>query len=360
MSASTQFCPFFIPAHPGSSRFIPVHPGSPRIISAFASGTYSRKLVVEHPARHHRQLQTRPTPRLTDLQAGGANRSAPIVRRLAKVIACTRVVRRFLALTRCATVPKVNPVEMAAPEEAGRFFQQNGFVGPYPLLSPDQTDSLERLLRIEFEKKKFSPLKAGRNRHLDLEPIASVCRHRAVTTLAASLLGPDLLLWRTQVFFQGANRALPWHYDMYASLLESPGTNISFHIAISAATDTNCVSLIPESHRRPSREFGLEPLSETTGYGNQRFVQTGDPPAEKRMILNRGEFFIFHQKLIHRTCYSPDSDSRPRIAVALRITTPDVRVRPEAFAELPSSRHGAVLLAGEDTYRLNQLGQWLR
>jgi ectoine hydroxylase-related dioxygenase (phytanoyl-CoA dioxygenase family) len=241
--------------------------------------------------------------------------------------------------------------------EAAGFFQEHGYLGPYAVLDDAECALLERILRAEFARRGFSPLRDGRNRHLDLKPLADLCRRPVIRQCASAILGPNLLLWRTQVFLQGAERALPWHQDTYTTLLDSPGTNVSIHVAISAPSESNCLSIIPGSHRLKPESFGLKLKSEVTAYGNQRFIEVGKPAA-RNMLLKPGEFFLFASGLIHRTTYSPEVGREPRLAIALRITTPDVRVRPEAFAELPAANHRAVLLSGEDNYRLNQLGRW--
>jgi ectoine hydroxylase-related dioxygenase (phytanoyl-CoA dioxygenase family) len=236
-------------------------------------------------------------------------------------------------------------------------FQKNGFAGPYSLLNSSEADSLGRLILREFERNRFRPLRAGRNRHLDLKPVAQLCRLTGLIEASAAVLGRNLLLWRTQMFFQVRERALPWHQDLFNNLLDDSSINISAHIALSAATENNCMTVIPRSHRLDCRTFGLmeEKGPSPNAYGNQRFIQNGTAPPEKKLLLEPGQFFLFDNRLIHRTCCV--SDPEPRLAFVLRITTPAVRVRPEAFCEIPKANHSAVLLSGEDTYRLNHLGR---
>ena len=49
-----------------------------------------------------------------------------------------------------------------------------------------------------------TPLHNVRNRHLDLPLVAKICRHPALVERLAALLGPDLLLWRSNFFIQSA------------------------------------------------------------------------------------------------------------------------------------------------------------
>ena len=235
-------------------------------------------------------------------------------------------------------------------------FLKNGYLGPFSLLSQDEADALGHLINREFERNRFRPLRAGRNRHLDLKPIAALCRSGDLIDAASAVLGRDLLLWRTQMFFQVRERVLPWHQDLFNNLLDDSSLNISAHIAITAASETNCMAIIPGSHRVDCAEFGLtrEVGPSPNAYGNQRFIENSDPPAAK-MIMAPGQFILFDNRIIHRTCYA--SDAQPRLAFVMRITTPAVRVLPEAFGEIPKVDHSAVLLSGEDSYRLNQLGR---
>ena len=258
------------------------------------------------------------------------------------------MVRRSMTMT-----PEATEAGLAAD------FLHNGYVGPYALLSIDESCSLERTILSHFNRNEFSVLKTGRNRHLDWKPIAALCRMGNLIKPLQELLGRDLLLWRTQIFYQGTERALPWHRDTYANLLEGSGPSLSLHVAISPARESNCVALIPGSHRdEDTSVFGLQEEPGAAAYGNTRFMSIGEPPAEKKMTLKRGEFFIFHPRLIHRTCYREDPTGSSRLAFALRVIAPDVRAMPAAFSDVPASRRGVVVLAGEDTHRLSQPAKW--
>ncbi len=251
------------------------------------------------------------------------------------------------------------PQEADATRLSIELFQENGYAGPFSLLDLDQSCFLERMILAAFRRGQFSVLKTGRNRHLDWKPIADICRLGPIVQHVASLLGSNLLLWRTQIFYQGTDRALPWHRDTFRNLLDGPPKGLSLHVAITSASESNCVSVIPGSHLiDDATPLGLEEDRGKAAYGNTRYRQVGSLPCEKKMVLKRGEFFIFHPMLIHQTSRVNDTAPAPRLALTLRIITPDVKVLPAAFSDVPPSRRGVVVLAGEDTHRLNQAARW--
>src|SRR5262245_6951324 len=134
-------------------------------------------------------------------------------------------------------------------------WNDKGFIGPFTALPPPEMaavlDEIGKTVMADLaqpagppptetspqEARRARVLRATRNRHLDVRAIARVCSHPELVERLASLLGPDLVLWRSQVFLQtGApGRGLPWHSDHYAALLAEPGTNLSAHIALNPA-----------------------------------------------------------------------------------------------------------------------------
>jgi non-haem Fe2+, alpha-ketoglutarate-dependent halogenase len=245
-------------------------------------------------------------------------------------------------------------------------FERDGFIGPFATYAPGE--AVEKLQPIREEISRLpNPLPRGprkktwlphvRNRHFDMPAVSELCSHPAILAHVSSLLGPDLVLWRSNLFVQGSDVGfgLDWHQDEYRTLLAEPRTNVSVHVAVTAATEDNCLVLLPGSNRLTRdeirEEYGLRfrEGSDAGAYGSPAYestpeVQQALAPRVKRMVLEPGEFFVFHDALLHGSNLNNPgaSGEHTRIGIALRMTIPSVQVLPSAFEEVPDRGHRAI------------------
>src|SRR5579862_1661194 len=130
------------------------------------------------------------------------------------------------------------------------FFHANGYAGPFKLCEPDEMDRIR--VRIETEVLAVAPKThdiVEQCRHLDCRVIYDLCSHLAIVERMAAIMGPDLVLWRSNMFCKNpGDLEIPWHQDFGYWPLD-PAINISAWVAIDAATPENsCVQIIPGSH----------------------------------------------------------------------------------------------------------------
>jgi hypothetical protein len=85
-----------------------------------------------------------------------------------------------------------------------------------------------------------------------VDALLECTRHPVILDMVEQLIGPDLIMWGSQVFSKptGDGMAIPWHQDgQYWPL--RPLRNVTVWVAIDAATVENgCLRVIPGSHRR--------------------------------------------------------------------------------------------------------------
>jgi hypothetical protein len=126
------------------------------------------------------------------------------------------------------------------------------------------------------------------NRHCDLPALQAICRDVDVWGRIGSLLGPDLLLWRTNLFL--GQPSLQWHEDQHARLLNG-GFGLSALVALTDGSDDNCTLLAPGSHaldpEAKARRYGLS--ADPRAGGNIRYQGQLDPADFIRMPLRAGE-----------------------------------------------------------------------
>ena len=123
-------------------------------------------------------------------------------------------------------------------------FRERGYLGPFAAYEPDEMAEIRDLLEQRIHQFREglgsapTPRHNVRNRHLDLPLVAKICRHPALVERLAALLGPDLLLWRSNFFIQSGlpDDGLPWHQDRYLTLLAEPRTNLSAQFAITESS----------------------------------------------------------------------------------------------------------------------------
>lgn len=238
---------------------------------------------------------------------------------------------------------------MTAPERIA--WERDGFIGPFRALpAADAEACADELLQALS-----APGRGTMNRHCDLPALARLCRAADVWTRLSELLGPDLVLWRTN-FFLG-NPRLDWHEDRHGNLIGG-GFSLSAQLSLKQSDADNCTLIVPGSHRmtpeQKSARYGLEPDPREGGNVRYRGQVAGDQ--FMRMALQPGEAFIFHPGLLHASSGvlgERGVDSK-RVSLVFRVTTPEARIAPSAHAD------GAcpILVQGVDRHGLNTYGRW--
>ena len=201
--------------------------------------------------------------------------------------------------------------------------------------------------------------------------MARICRIPEVVEPRAAVLGPDLLLWRSNIFgMSAATYQLPWHRDEYNDVLDfpSPASHCSLQINLTDASEQNCVAVIPGSHRWDAAELawrGFAAARTRDGGSNTPEYTVSEPVGAVDIPLAAGEYYVFHPRLLHASMLRPasgtardhDEDDSTRYSITLRIATVDVTVFPEAFLGTPT-RAACVILAGADAGGRNRMAAW--
>ncbi|WP_162040051.1 phytanoyl-CoA dioxygenase family protein [Gloeothece citriformis] len=270
-------------------------------------------------------------------------------------------------------------------------WEENGFIGPIKALTEKEILPITNEVRnIISNSKDFLQL---RNKHLYSKLIQELCLNEIIINAVKDLMGSNLILWRTQIFKVNKNQGFGWHQDQYRTLLSEPTKHISLQIALTKSTEDNCVFFIPGSHKMNSSELNeaglyLEENCQLNIPQYYRSFKSSIKPV--KMILEPGEFFIFHPSTLHASfdrrkehCKAPKTvnqgsflpvgrlwnrtvgvfnslnfQSSPRLGVAMRITVPEVKVLPTAFEKTLPRIDKCVLLHGSNENGVNELDSW--
>ena len=272
--------------------------------------------------------------------------------------------------------PKTEPgsnVPGLTPEEL-KFYEENGFAGPLTLCTPEEMAEFRDWMDAEDFINGPSPIygtnprgrQVLRDWHLVYPQMHWLCTHPVVAAAMASIMGPDLLLWRTQFMLKEPFCRWPvaWHQDLgFPGELMRPALrpvkNISAWIAIDRADRENgCVWLVPGTHKQKvaCRMAQADP-NELGLFGRQyRLEYIVDTSSAVPMVLEPGQFFLFSESTLHGS--PPNPTARRRNGIALRATTPDVHVYEDQTKDgqnYPLKNWACVQLCGEDRFGHNKI-----
>ncbi len=206
---------------------------------------------------------------------------------------------------------------------------------------------------IEFERAGANAM----NRHCDLPVIGEICRKVDLWGRLATLLGPDLILWRTNLFL--GNPQLEWHEDQHARLLGG-GFGISALLAMVDGSSENCTLLAPGSHRMSpelkERRYGIN--AERQAGGNIRYKGDIAETDFVRVPLRAGQCLIFHPELLHASSGILAREAAPaqRLSLVFRVTSAHTRIDPAAYAPSMPYATKPVLIRGLGHQDLNGYG----
>lgn len=297
---------------------------------------------------------------------------------------------------------------------AGRFglapreledFHQRGYAGPFTLYEPAEMDAALRRLRPQLLDARKAIYESGAavsgvtnlsnyDRHFDVPFLAEhICRNEIVDRVA-SILGPDVLCWRTEFFpkYPG-DEGTDWHQaGTFANVASSKkpqiewpaGSNgrgtITVWTAFTESTiDNGCMQVIPGSHRTiyydetKTMEYDANRINQVDKNGTRRgffgydYRQLQvDPdwrPDESQavsMVMRPGQFIIFWSTLLHASHAHSGKTNKMRLGYAARYLPTSVKVYPHSSSldefggKASLDKYGVVVVAGEERHGHNR------
>jgi non-haem Fe2+, alpha-ketoglutarate-dependent halogenase len=284
-------------------------------------------------------------------------------------------------------------------------FEAQGYLEPFQVYEPEEMKKLwkrERLRLIDRTHAVYQDeaAKSGNtnisnyDRHLDSSFLGDhICRRQIVDRLV-SILGPDILCWRTEFFpkYPG-DEGTDWHQaDTFANASGTPqiiwpesmkkfGGTITVWTAFTEATlDTACLQFIPGSHLAMNYDETKRMKYDPDRINRERKegVQRGffgydyrdlqvDPdwkPDESKavsMVMKPGEAVLFCSTLMHASHPHRGKTDQMRLGFAARYVPTCVRIYPDSDAieeyggQISLARYGAVLVSGKDEYTHNRI-----
>ncbi len=288
-------------------------------------------------------------------------------------------------------------------EELAEFHRQ-GYAGPFALYEPADIKGIWRRERVRLMDRSAAvygdgaaksgiPNIANYDRHLDNAFLAShICRPEIVDRVS-SILGPNLLCWRTEFFpkYPG-DEGTDWHQaDTFANASGSPqivwpqdadfGGTITVWCAFTdATTEMGCLQFMPGTHLTmfydetkrmhydPKKVNSVQKDGVRRGFFGYDYRELQiDPdwtPDESRAVsmeMAAGQFIVFWSTLMHASHPHLGKTSDMRMGFAARYVPGSVRIYPdldvveEYGGQISLDRYGAVVVRGANEYPGNRI-----
>ena len=161
----------------------------------------------------------------------------------------------------CEPKVKVDP-KWRLTEKQLRGFYEDGFIGPLDAFSPEEmADFRNDMLEAEKSMSQTYNFVTPRDRHFEMPRLWSYMKHPAIVERVAQILGPDLLVWRTQMFHKPPKApAIQFHQastfmveDYQNPALHPADRNEIFQLTVWVAVDdatyeNGCLDFIRGTH----------------------------------------------------------------------------------------------------------------
>jgi hypothetical protein len=178
------------------------------------------------------------------------------------------------------------------------------------------------------------------------------CRFGEIVDMVEQLIGPDIILWGSQLFCKpaGHGMAVPWHQDGQYWPID-PLATVTVRIAIEDSLPENgCMRYIPGSHR--SRDVVAHEIVEDANVAIKQRVAEIDESLAKDDVLHAGQISIHDVYLIHGSSENRSAKRRSDYAI---------RYMPATSRYVRDAAHPANAYAAEKSQMMNytQRPLWL-
>lgn len=220
-------------------------------------------------------------------------------------------------------------------------FWRHGFLRPFDAFDPEEIKALgKELLARREEVNPVYGFKNDRDRHLQVPGMLKAMRHPAIVERLAQLLGPDLMSWRSQIFYKPpGGKTIAWHQastylfeeGFTESLVVPPRLDELFMLTVWIPTDpatleNGCLQFVKNSFRDGIRSMRL---GGDVGFHalNFRPDYEVDPADVVSVEMKPGQVLIFSERTVHGS--QANHSDKHRFAFNYRVTPTNVKVYPD-------------------------------
>jgi len=198
-------------------------------------------------------------------------------------------------------------------------YERDGVMCPIAVLAPDEVaryrNALDAIVSFCGESKRFD------NLHLFFPWAYGLATHEAVLNAVETILGPDLVIDGTLVFYKPPRDGsyASWHQDsVYSGWHLTP--SVSAWIALTPSEPANgCMRAIPGSHKLGVLEHENIQDPNLLNRRGERLRVDVDESKAVDIVLRPGEMSLHHTNIVHSS--KPNGSAGPRIGFIVRFVT---------------------------------------
>jgi ectoine hydroxylase-related dioxygenase (phytanoyl-CoA dioxygenase family) len=204
-------------------------------------------------------------------------------------------------------------------EEQRQHYDRDGILFPIGMLRPEEARRFRAACdELELQLGGKPRTVEVRQMHLAFPWAYDLATHPQILDAVEDLLGPNLVVWATELFAKHPHDALVsigWHRDRPYMGFDGGATTTAW-VALGASTPANgCMRAVPGPgrHTEPRPQPG------------RRTLAPEDETAIVDVILREGEMSLHDADIMHGS--GPNLSSEKRVGFAIRFVTPDARPR---------------------------------
>jgi non-heme Fe2+,alpha-ketoglutarate-dependent halogenase len=224
-------------------------------------------------------------------------------------------------------------------------YHKQGFVPGRPHLSADEAAAMrEACIRTCGVENKDPARRQASNRvkpYLLFRWAADLVRHPKILESVEALIGPDILVFHTTVWFKEpkTEKSVPWHQDAtYFGL--APFGHVTAWVALTPSTEEmGCVRMLPASHGQGQLSHADRPDPNLMLSRGQTVTFDIDDAEAVSLILAPGDVSFHHTLALHHS--GPNRSDEPRIGIGISYIPAHVR-------HVGETRLSATLVRGSD------------
>ena len=235
-------------------------------------------------------------------------------------------------------------------------YRQAGYTGPVPLLSQEEAAAGRKAFFAAIGQSEDSPGPTDERLsgfNLRFRWAHELATHPKILAHAERILGPNIVLWAMVFWYKEPHNSkfIPWHQDGSYWPME-PRINLTAWVALGPTFRENgCLRLISGSHRQ-WLDGQHQRLDRDSAFGHGLTAAQVDESSALDLEMAPGEAVFFNEAILHSS--DANSSDRPRLAYAVRFTTPEVRFDPDGVKESGTDYYAkTILVRGEDHFRYN-------
>ena len=230
-------------------------------------------------------------------------------------------------------------------------YNDEGYLGPLVIF--DETECENTLKALHFPHLVQTWYKAG---HEKSKRIIKAASNKKIVSIVSSLIGEDILLWRSIFIVQ--SKAMK--HNLHLDVEHGKWSGVTLWLGLRNLEETK-VFIITRSHSLPitPQELSKQGVDISNDQEMLRIAQTYDPLCElKYFILNPGELVLWEGRIWHGTI---NEGSLDRAALILQYSpTSEKTYIPKTFSYPDTEwekdvNPPCVLINGNDNYQLNYI-----